>query len=241
MKKLMLGAVLAAAVLAPVASAPAQAIGPCTPTDFTQDGRPLTALMVNPPSVTGVVDATGCDIAVYFSSGPHTVNAATIENAFYYGVLVRNAGTSATITNSEVRFIGDGNNGTFLPTGAQHGNGIRFRDGATGSVDNTYVHHYQKGGIVVSNPGTRATVTNSWIQGLGPVPFIAQNGIQYSDHSAGEIRGNLIEDNQYTGPQDTFSTGLLLFDIEPPQIKHSLNHYRDNDRNLIMIPSSSLK
>jgi hypothetical protein len=240
MKKFMLGAVLAAAVLAPVGSAPASA-ATCTPTDFMQDGRPLTAALVNPADVTGTVDATGCDIAVYFSSGAHTVTAAIIQNAFYYGVLVRNPGTSATITDSEVRFIGDGVGGTFLPTGAQHGNGIRFRDGATGSVDTTYVHHYQKGGIVVSNPGTSATVTNSHIQGLGPVAFIAQNGVQYSDHSAGLVRGNLIEDHQYTGPQDTFSAGLLLFDIEPPQIKHSLNHYRDNDRNLVMIPSSSLK
>jgi hypothetical protein len=71
--------------------------------------------------------------------------------------------------------------------------------------------------------------------------FIAQNGVQYSDHSAGLVRGNLIEDNEYTGPQNTFSTGLLLFDIEPPDIKRSLNHYRNDDRNEVVIPSASLK
>jgi hypothetical protein len=240
-KKLLLAAAVAATSLAPFGLAPAQAAG-CTITDFMQDGHPLTASQVNPAAVTGTVDATGCDIAVYFNdAASHTVDAAVIENAFYYGVLVRNPGTSATITNSEVRFIGDGNGGMFLPTGAQHGNGIRFRDGASGLVDNSYIHHYQKGGVVVSNPGTTATVTNSHVQGLGPVDFIAQNGIQYSDHSAGEVRGNLIEDHEYTGPQDTFSTGLLLFDIEPPQIKRSLNHYRDNDRNEVVIPSASLK
>ena len=36
-------------------------------------------------------------------------------------------------------------------------------------------------------------------------------------------------------------TGLLLFDVYPPDIKRSLNLYRDNDRNEIVIPSSSLK
>ena len=242
MKKLfVLGAVVAATAFAPVAVSPAWA-APCTPTDFSQDGRPLTAAHINPAAVTGLVDATGCDIAVYYNDGAaHTVNAATIQNAFYYGILVRNPNTDVTVTDSEVKWIGDGINGTFLPTGAQHGNGIRFRDGSTGAVDNSYIHHYQKGGVVVSNPGTSATVTDSHIQGLGPVDFIAQNGVQYSDHSAGLVRNNLIEDHEYTGPQNTFSTGLLLFDIEPPQVKHSLNLYRDNDRNVIVIPSASLK
>jgi hypothetical protein len=93
----------------------------------------------------------------------------------------------------------------------------------------------------VANPGTNVSVTNSHVQGLGPVTFIAQNGVQYSDHSAGNVRGNLIEDNEYTGPQNTFSTGLLLFDIDPPDITRSLNLYRNDDRNEVVVPSASLK
>jgi hypothetical protein len=215
---------------------------PCMPTDFMQDGRPLTAQQVNPAAVTGTVDATGCDIAVYFNDGQdHTVGGATIQNAFYYGVLTRNPGTTANISNSEIKNIGDAVGGTFLPTGTQHGVGAAWRGGSDGTLDTTYVHQYQKNGVLVANPGTNVTVSNSHVQGLGPVNFIAQNGVQYSDHSAGAVRNNLIEDNEYTGPQNTFSTGLLLFDIEPPDIKRSLNHYRDDDRNEIVIPSSSLK
>src|SRR4051794_7074387 len=102
----MVGAAVAATTLAPVLASPASAV-PCIPTDFMQDGLPLTAAVVNDPTVTGAVDATGCDIAVYFNDGnAHTIDAATIQNARYYGVLVRNTGTTATITNSEVRFIG---------------------------------------------------------------------------------------------------------------------------------------
>jgi hypothetical protein len=229
-----------------VAAASAALAGPasaatCQVTDFMQDGRPLTAAAVNPPAVTGTLDATGCDIGVYFNSGAHTVNAATVQNAFYYGVLSNNEGTRTDITNSEVRFIGDGLNGTFLPTGAQHGVGAAWRLGSDGSIDSSYVHHYQKNGLLVANPGTTVTTSNSHIQGLGPVNFIAQNGVQYSDHSLGEVRNNLIEDNEYTGPQNTFSTGLLLFNINPPDIKRSLNLYRDDDRNEIVIPDSSLK
>jgi hypothetical protein len=231
-----------AAVVATLAGAAQASAAPCLPTDFMQDGRPLTAALVNPPATTGTVDATGCDIAVYFNdSGAHTITAATIQNAFYYGVLTVNSGTSATISNSEIKFIGDGVNGTFLPTGAQHGVGAAWRRGATGSLDGSYVHQYQKNGVLVNNAGSDVSTTNSHVQGLGPVNFIAQNGVQYSDHSSGLVRGNLIEDNEYTGPQNTFSTGLLLFDIEPPDIKRSLNHYRDNDRNEVVIPSASLK
>jgi hypothetical protein len=228
-----------AASLAMAAQASA---APCTPTDYMQDGRPLTAAQVNPPSTSGTVDATGCDIAIYFNDGQdHTITGATIQNAFYYGVLTRNAGTTANISDSEIRFIGDGLNGMFLPTGAQHGVGAAWRNGSDGSLAGSYVHQYQKNGVLVANPGTNVSVTDSHVQGLGPVMFIAQNGVQYSDHSAGLVRGNLIEDHEYTGPQNTFSTGLLLFDVEPPEIKRSLNLYRDNDRNEIVIPSAAVE
>lgn len=239
MRHRLVGLGVAACAALGIASPASAAV--CTPTEFMQDGRPLTAALVNPPAVTGVVDATGCDIAVYFNSGAHTVNAATIQNAFYYGVLTVNPGTSAAISNSEVKQIGDAVNGMFLPTGTQHGVGVAFRNGSTGAVDSSYIHQYQKGGVLVNNAGTSATVTHSHVQGLGPVDFIAQNGVQYSRQAAGEVRDNRIEDNEYTGPQDTFSTGLLLFDINPPDIKRSLNLYRDNDRNEIVVPSASLK
>jgi hypothetical protein len=238
-RSLVAGLTVAAASMA--LAAPASAL-PCTVTDYMQDSMPLTAAQVNPAAVTGTVDATGCDIAVYYNDGAaHTINAATIQNARYYGVLARNMGTSVAISNSEVKNIGDAVGGIFMPTGAQHGVGVAWRSGATGSLDSSYVHHYQKNGVLVVNPGTSAKVTNDHIQGLGPVMFIAQNGVQYSDHSAGEARGNLIEDHEYTGPQNASSTGLLLFDIEPPDIKRSLNHYRHNDNNEVVIPSSSLK
>jgi hypothetical protein len=231
-----------AAVAASLAGAAQASAAPCLPTDFMQDSHPLTAAQVNPAATTGTVDATGCDIGVYFNDGAdHTITGATIQNAFYYGVLTRNPGTTATISNSEIRFIGDGVGGMFVPTGAQHGVGAAWRNGSDGSLDSTYVHHYQKNGLLVANPGTTVRVTNSHVQGLGPVDFIAQNGVQYSDGAAGLVRGNLIEDNEYTGSQNTFSTGLLLFDIDPPDIKRSLNHYRDNDRNEVVIPSKSLK
>src|SRR3954447_25710840 len=110
-----------AAVVASLAFAGQAWAAPCLPTTFIQDSHPLTAAQINPAAVTGPVDATGCDIGVYFDDGAvHSVSGATIENAFYYGVLTRNPGTVTNISNSEIRFIGDAVGGMFLPTGAQH-------------------------------------------------------------------------------------------------------------------------
>jgi hypothetical protein len=51
--------------LAPVAQAAS-----CTATGFIRDAIDLTAAMINPPgTVTGDVDATGCNIGIYYSAG----------------------------------------------------------------------------------------------------------------------------------------------------------------------------
>jgi hypothetical protein len=41
----------------------------CTPTGFFRDGINMTAALINPTSVTGTVNATGCNIGVYFGAG----------------------------------------------------------------------------------------------------------------------------------------------------------------------------
>lgn len=65
-------------------------------------GPALTACLVNPPTkVTGAVDATGCDIGVYYSSGHSgSVNDATITGENCFGVLVN--GASVNVVNSHI-------------------------------------------------------------------------------------------------------------------------------------------
>lgn len=40
----------------------------CTVTGFVRDGINLTAAQINPATVSGDVDATGCNIGVYYSA-----------------------------------------------------------------------------------------------------------------------------------------------------------------------------
>src|SRR5262245_7167808 len=95
----------------------------CVPTGFVLDGLNLTAASIDPASVTGEIDATGCNIGVFFSSGEHTVMAADIHGANYFGVaVVAQGGVRVDISDSWIHHIGE------TPfTGAQHGVGIYYR------------------------------------------------------------------------------------------------------------------
>ena len=72
--------------------------------------------MIDPAApVTGTVDATGCNIGVYYSPGNSgSVSGATVENANYYGIV--NNGSSGNVSNSVVQNIGE-----TPPNGTQHG------------------------------------------------------------------------------------------------------------------------
>ena len=61
--------VIAAAFASTVGISSARAAS-CTPTGFVRDNIDLTAALINPTTpVTGTMDATGCNIGVYFGSG----------------------------------------------------------------------------------------------------------------------------------------------------------------------------
>lgn len=213
----------------------------CTPTGFFRDGINLTAAQVG-GSVSGSLDATGCDIGVYFATPGSVTAGAQISGARYFGVV--NDGTSVTIEGASIHDIG---NTPF--DGTQHGVGIYFTNGGTGMIDGNTVSAYQKGGIVVNGAATTATVTNNTVSGLGPVVFIAQNGIQVSRGAVAEVRGNSISGNFYTGevgvgpnpggqnPEgwEFFSTGLLLFQAGSGT-KTSDNQFSGNQHNFANVP-----
>jgi Periplasmic copper-binding protein (NosD) len=218
----------------------------CTPTGFSRDGIDLTAAQIG-GSVSGPLDATGCDIGVYFATAGGVTAGADIFGARYFGVV--NDGTSVNVEGASVHHIGEN-----PPNGTQHGVAIYFTNGGTGLIDGNMVSSYQKGGIVVNGVSsvgtpTTATVTNNTVTGLGPVVFIAANGIQVSRGAVAEVRGNSISDNFYTGevgvgpnpggqnPEgwEFVSTGLLLFEAGPGT-KTSNNHFSDNQRNFANVP-----
>src|SRR5436190_12985850 len=132
----------------------------CTPTGFFRDSINMTAAVINPSGpVTGVVNATGCNIGVYYGPGTSgSVKNAEIFGANYFGVVANaDAGNiSLDILNSNIHNIGESpRNGT------QHGVGIYWRallagGSVKGRINGNTITAYQKGGIVTNGPGIQA-------------------------------------------------------------------------------------
>jgi len=205
---------------------PAKAEG-CTATGYIRDGIDLTAVYINPSRLYDtVIDAKGCNIGVYFDTN---VEAGVLENveifgANYFGVVVNGSTgpVDVNIKNSSIHNIGE------VPfNGAQHGVAIYYAalDGytVTGTVQDTTVYAYQKGGIAINGADANVTVRDNVIAGLGPVEFIAQNGIQFGWEAQGKITGNTVSDNNYSvgctgngiGSCTWISAGILLYDPDP--------------------------
>jgi hypothetical protein len=184
---------------------PAARAAGCTPTGFFRDNINMTAALINPGSVTGEVNAAGCNIGVYYGPGTSgTVSGANIHNANYFGVV--NDGGAVNIQNSDIHDIGESPfNGT------QHGVAIYFVLGsnASGTISGNHIWHYQKGGIVVNGTGSSATIRDNVVTGLGPVGFIAQNGIQVGYGADASVMRNTVSGNSYIGTS-TVSGGIVV-------------------------------
>jgi hypothetical protein len=182
-------------------------------------------------TITGDIDASGCNVGVFV---PNTVSdvriSATIHDANQYGVFAdggsfgQTNATNVFVMDSIIYNIGNHNSsGAFSPNGVQTGVGIYFSNGATGSIIGNTISNYQKGGIVVFD--FTGSVKDNIVTGLGPVNFIAQNGIQlglpeqgyyFPASNAVNVEGNIVTGNIYTqgytaGGHPFVSTGILVF------------------------------
>ncbi len=246
MKKLL---VLGAVLLGLLAIGPSSALASatCTSTGFIRDGINLTAALIGPASVTGEVDATGCDIGVFVGSGSTSISSADIHGARYFGVAVVGATASASISGSSIHDIGD------VPqTGAQHGVAIFYTGGATGTVGGNAVWAYQKNGMAITGAGTSVAVTDNTVTGAGPTDRIAQNGIQVSSGATATVTGNTVSDNIYTQAPPSacprpegvgscvgvISTGILFFqagaDYKTGDIAKANHAFRNQCNNCVI-------
>jgi hypothetical protein len=200
---MLIAAVVASAVAAAAVGVGQASAATCTETGFMRDGINLTAAQIG-GTVTGSLDATGCNIGVYIDGAhPGSVTEADIFGANYFGVLVN--GTSSAVSDSSVHDIGE------APlNGAQHGNAIVFLGGASGTIGYNDVYSYQKNGITVSGESTSASVLHNVVIGEGPVDYIAQNGIQISFGATAKLVGNDVSLNNYT-PSKVTACGLLIY------------------------------
>jgi hypothetical protein len=199
----------------------------------------LTAAQVG-GNVSGEVDATGCDIGVYFNAdNPGKVKDAEIHDSNQYGVYVDGniAGdTKVDIANSSIYNIGNHTGGVFDPNGSQTGLGIYYAGfnspgTVSGKISGNEISLYQKGGIAVNGSNASANVNGNNIDGLEDVPFIAQNGIQFGYGASGQVRDNTVNGNWYTGA-NWASTGILVF--ESDNIKVDKNTVENNQVGISM-------
>ena len=72
-------------------------------------------------------------------------------------------------------------------------------------------HHqrHQKGGIVANGPGTDVQIQENTVTGLGPVGYIAQNGIQIGYGANATMIKNSVSAHSYTGTS-TVSGGIVV-------------------------------
>ena len=208
-----------------MAALPASAMAAaCTPTGFIRDGIDLTAAQID-GTVTGELDATGCDIGAY---NPTRVTNANIHGARYYGVVVN--GGNVNTTGSKVHQIGE------QPfDGTQHGRAILYINGASGTISGNKVYDFQKNGIEVrgvtadasapSSDETSATIANNVITGQGTVDYIAQNGIVILGNASATVNDNTVSGLRYTGPADVDATGLLNVDVAAGKVMLSGNTF----------------
>jgi hypothetical protein len=210
--------VIAAALASTIGIASARAAS-CASTGFFRDGIDLTAAQIG-GNVTSALDATTCNIGVYYGPGTTgTVSGANISGANYYGVVVDRA--AVNVTGSSIHDIGE----TPL-NGTQHGVGVLYTTieltsdpsntvfsvagAATGTLSGTTFTNYQKGGAVVTGAGVSVTVQNNVVTGQGPVDYIAQNGIQVSYGANATVTGNTVTGNAYTGGNQASSGGIIV-------------------------------
>jgi hypothetical protein len=163
----------------------------------------------------------------------------TCSGARYYGILSNGSASVVTnITRSSAYDIGNKPH-----DGTQHGIAVAYRNGADGQLDHSQLYDYQKGGALADGVGTNVQVLSNVVRGLGPVPFIAQNGVQFSRGATGNINNNFIWEHQYTGCTKqqqnagtcTFvvSSGILLVSVDPKLVDTRNNTFHDNDANLL--------
>ena len=188
----------------------------CTATGFFRDSINMTAALINPPgTVSGTVDATGCNVAIYYdhNGAGGTVKGADLFGANYFGVLVNGDGgaVSVDILNSNIHDIGE----TPL-NGSQHGVAIYYRgffavSAVSGKVSGNTLTNYQKGGIVANGQGVQINISGNNVVGQGPVLYIAQNGIQVGYGATAQVMRNDVSGNSYVGfPGDGSASGGVL-------------------------------
>ncbi|HEY7590035.1 MAG TPA: hypothetical protein VH723_03530 [Candidatus Limnocylindrales bacterium] len=156
-------------------------------------------------------------------------------NSIGVGVLVNLDGSALIagnhVTNIRDEPFGGCQNGIGVQVGSFTASGDVSTPGRATIVFNV-IDRYQKGGVIVNEPGSYGRVENNVLRGVGPSPAIAQNGIQIGFHASADVLENLVSGHSYTGVDDAIwdSAGILLTDLAiPDTVVVSGNRVSRND------------
>jgi hypothetical protein len=194
------------------------------------------------------INALGYDIAILVDEDGLVLDNFTVHDATQFGIAVDNR-SSVEVTNCTIYNIGNHDGSTFDPNGAQYGLGIYYY-ASSGEISENNVTAYQKGGIIANLPygDEMVCVLNNTVTGLGPVEFIAQNGIQIGWEAKSIVRGNTVSGNYYVdidvpgkgkaiGQQTWVSCGILMYLVNPSETKVSKNKLFDNQVQFYVYPA----
>jgi hypothetical protein len=183
------------------------------PDGFTLDGRNHTITAVDPPASNGIKGAVIRNAGARASVRNLRIDTNNLGTFCDPGEDklrgISLVGASGFVVDNEILNINQADGGD----GCQEGTGIEAvnsGDDTTGvRIERNVIQAYQKLGINVSG-NVRAEVRRNEVQGLGPVNFIAQIGIQIAGGADANVEENLVSGNEYTGPQAVQSVGILV-------------------------------
>jgi parallel beta-helix repeat protein len=189
-------------------------------------------------AIVDVNGSTGVTIQGVEITGPSNDGARSISA----GVMIEGGG-SATVKNDIITNIQDKDfDGTQNGVGIQVG---RFTSGTpttgTATITGDSISGYQKGGVVVTNTGSSASITNNVITGSGATSVVAQNGIEISAGATGTVSGNSVTENIYSSPVTPaqFAASGILIDQAGNNVSVTNNSVSNNDAGIWVLDTQN--
>lgn len=158
-------------------------------------------------------------------------HAATPADTRVRAILLQDA--DGSIVDNHVLAINQG------ASGCQEGSAIEVRASERNVevlISANHVENFQKGGIVVIGTVDAGIYLNR-VEGQGPTPNLAQNGIQLSGGATGSVKLNRVRLLRYA-PGTATAAGILLLDAEAP-LEVSLNHIDSCDVGIFLSGTSN--
>jgi len=200
-----------------VGSPGARLVPPALPlrTTSLRSGRSVAAaiIMRGPATIDGLaIDASA-----------HGVTTCDGTEPLLAGIYVR--GVAASIFGTSVT----GTRIPNAPSGCANGVGILVQGGGGAPrvrVEGNSIDAYQRAGIVVQDPGVRASVRENVVRGDGDTPDRTQNGIEVSNGAVAKIQDNVVRGQAGpSGPACDLDAGIA---VDSPRAQIRGNQLEDD-------------